>query len=191
MLVVVVLAAETLYRMTLRSHHECCTVLVPVQDLDVEDEESDKEYIADSHESGSSDDDDDDEFILETPVDGPVRYLLPAPRLIPELSYVPSHYHTLDLDAMYEKTPYSNIGADDYNTNGEFSLIPDEKLWPGWHGACLRPNSAKRRKATGRPVSVRFSSDMDEVQRQERWCGLCQQTGYTRRGCPNQPIEDT
>ncbi|RYQ95676.1 hypothetical protein Ahy_B08g091018 [Arachis hypogaea] len=40
----------------------------PVVDMDVEDEKSDKEYVFDSHESGSSDDDDEDEFIPETPV---------------------------------------------------------------------------------------------------------------------------
>ncbi|RYR74321.1 hypothetical protein Ahy_A02g008995 [Arachis hypogaea] len=91
----------------------------PVQDMDVEDEESDEEYIADSHGSGSSEDDDDDEFIPETPIGGSVRYLLPFSYLIPELSSIPSHYHTLDYDAMYEETPYLNIEADNYNTDGD------------------------------------------------------------------------
>ncbi|KAL4300541.1 hypothetical protein AHAS_Ahas17G0211200 [Arachis hypogaea] len=75
--------------------------LLKVQDMDIENEEFNEEYVADSHESGSFDDDDDDEFIHEIPVGGSVRYLLPVPHLIPELLVVPNQYHTLDLDAMH------------------------------------------------------------------------------------------
>ncbi|RYR02537.1 hypothetical protein Ahy_B06g081335 [Arachis hypogaea] len=65
----------------------------------------------------------------------------------------------------------------------EFLLIPDESLWPEW--ALLRPNPLMCRKATGRPISIRFKNDMDEVERQEKRCGLFKQVGHTRKGCPN------
>ncbi|RYR03321.1 hypothetical protein Ahy_B06g082205 [Arachis hypogaea] len=73
----------------------------------------------------------------------------------------------------------------------EFPPILDEKLWPEWHGACLRPNPAMCRKATGRPIFTRFRSDIDEVDCQDKRCRLCRQTGHTRRGCLNQAIEDS
>ncbi|RYQ92423.1 hypothetical protein Ahy_B09g098650 [Arachis hypogaea] len=41
-----------------------------------------------------------------------------SPHLIPVLLDVPSHYHALDLDAMHEKSPFSNTGKDDYNLDG-------------------------------------------------------------------------
>ncbi|QHO00134.1 uncharacterized protein DS421_13g403860 [Arachis hypogaea] len=72
----------------------------------------------------------------------------------------------------------------------EFPPIPDESLWAEWHGTMLRPNPVMHRKATGRPVSTRFWNDMDETERHEKWCGLCRQVGYSRRGCPNQPTRD-
>ncbi|RYQ89820.1 hypothetical protein Ahy_B09g096268 [Arachis hypogaea] len=37
---------------------------------------------------------------------------------IPALSDVPSHYHTLYLDAMYEKSPFFNTEEEDYNLDG-------------------------------------------------------------------------
>ncbi|RYR37719.1 hypothetical protein Ahy_A09g042598 [Arachis hypogaea] len=58
----------------------------------------------------------------------------------------------------------------------EFHPIFDEKLWLEWHGAHLRPNLARRRKGTGRPNSMRFCSDMDEVERQEKRHRLFRQT---------------
>ncbi|RYR33337.1 hypothetical protein Ahy_A10g047915 [Arachis hypogaea] len=94
----------------------------PAVGMNVDGEESDKEYIVDSNESASSEKDDEDEFVPNTPVGGSVRYLLPALQPILELSDVPNHYHTLDLDAMHEVTLFSNMGADNYNTgdNVEF-----------------------------------------------------------------------
>lgn len=72
-------------------------VASPVEDMDVDDEDSDKEYIADSNDSGSSEDDDDEEFVLETPTEAPVCYLLPPPppnsgaiRCTKSLSYIGS-----------------------------------------------------------------------------------------------------
>ncbi|QHO00358.1 uncharacterized protein DS421_13g405850 [Arachis hypogaea] len=72
----------------------------------------------------------------------------------------------------------------------EFPQIPNEKLWPEWYRTHLHPNLTMRRKVTGRPVFMRFCNKMDEVERQEKRCGLCRQTGHARRGYSNQPIED-
>ncbi|RYQ92500.1 hypothetical protein Ahy_B09g098733 [Arachis hypogaea] len=58
----------------------------------------------------------------------------------------------------------------------EFHPIPDEKLWPEWHGTRLYPNPAMHRKVTSRPISTRFYSNMDEVEHKEKRCGLFQQT---------------
>ncbi|KAL4337120.1 hypothetical protein AHAS_Ahas12G0078400 [Arachis hypogaea] len=72
----------------------------------------------------------------------------------------------------------------------EFPLIPDEKLRPEWYKTCLHPNPAMHRKATDRPVSMRFCNEMVEVEHQEKWCGLCRQIGHTWKGYPNQPTRD-
>ncbi|RYQ90803.1 hypothetical protein Ahy_B09g096791 isoform A [Arachis hypogaea] len=93
-------------------------VASPVDGIDVDAEDSNKEYVTDSNESGSSEDDDDEEFVPETPVEPSRRYLLPVPHPISALSLVPSHYHTLDMDVIQEKNPFSNMGEDDYNLDG-------------------------------------------------------------------------
>ncbi|RYR02469.1 hypothetical protein Ahy_B06g081255 [Arachis hypogaea] len=87
----------------------------PVENMDVDGEKSDEKYVVKSNESGSSEDDDEEEFIPETPVEASVRYLLPASQQILAFSAVPSHYQMLDLDAIHEKTSFSNTGEDDYN----------------------------------------------------------------------------
>ncbi|RYQ84595.1 hypothetical protein Ahy_B10g104026 [Arachis hypogaea] len=69
----------------------------------------------------------------------------------------------------------------------DFPSILDKKLWPEWYGTRVYLNPNMRKKATGRPVSTRFCNEMDDGGRQEKKCGLCRQTGHTRRGCPNQP----
>ncbi|RYR10764.1 hypothetical protein Ahy_B05g079243 [Arachis hypogaea] len=67
----------------------------------------------------------------------------------------------------------------------EFLPIPDEKMWPPWYGACLKPNSAMRRKTSGRPISTWIRNEMDAIERAEKRCGLCRGEGHTRRECPN------
>ncbi|RYR13362.1 hypothetical protein Ahy_B04g070400 isoform B [Arachis hypogaea] len=69
----------------------------------------------------------------------------------------------------------------------EFTPIPDEKMWPPWYGARLKPNSAMKRKASGRPVSTRIRNEMDAIERAEKRCELYRGEGPTRRGCPNVP----
>ncbi|RYR16537.1 uncharacterized protein LOC107637195 [Arachis ipaensis] len=89
--------------------------------MDVDGEEFDEDYVADSNDSDSSEDDD-EEFVPDTPIEPSRRYLLSAPRPILALSLVPSHYHTLDMDAIQEKNPFSNTGEDDYNLDEELEF---------------------------------------------------------------------
>ncbi|XP_029152475.1 uncharacterized protein [Arachis hypogaea] len=72
----------------------------------------------------------------------------------------------------------------------EFPPIPDEKMWPPWYGARLKPNFAMRRKASGRPVSTRIWNEIDAIERAKKRCGLCHGEGHTRHGCPNAPHSD-
>ncbi|QHO53032.1 uncharacterized protein DS421_2g44370 [Arachis hypogaea] len=90
----------------------------PLEDMDIDGEDSDDKYVADCNESGSFEDDDEEKFVLETPVKASRQYLLPFPHPIPVLSSVPSYCATLDLDAMQEKNPFSNTGEDHYNLDG-------------------------------------------------------------------------
>ena len=53
------------------------------------DEESDKEYVADSADSDSSEEGEEDEFVPETLVEPSRQYLLPAPHPILMLSSIP------------------------------------------------------------------------------------------------------
>ncbi|RYR05548.1 hypothetical protein Ahy_B06g085408 isoform F [Arachis hypogaea] len=76
-------------------------VAIPVNDAKEGEEELDDDYVANSADSDSSDGGDEDEFVPETP-----------------LSAVPSHYHSLDMDAMHERTSFSNTGEEDYNLDG-------------------------------------------------------------------------
>ncbi|XP_057745177.1 uncharacterized protein LOC130963043 [Arachis stenosperma] len=85
-----------------------------VYEMDVDDEESDDDYVADSNDNDSSVDDDKEELVPETLVQAPRRYLLPGPQPIPSLSSVPCHYHTLDMDTMQERNPFFNTGENDY-----------------------------------------------------------------------------
>ncbi|RYR00082.1 hypothetical protein Ahy_B07g088134 [Arachis hypogaea] len=82
------------------------------------EEESDENYMVDSGDSDLSASGDQDECVPETPVPTVARHVLPPPHPIPALSAVPSHYHSLDLDAMHERTPFLDTGEEDYNLDG-------------------------------------------------------------------------
>ncbi|XP_016206183.1 uncharacterized protein LOC107646514 [Arachis ipaensis] len=90
-------------------------VAIPEHEAEEGEEESDEDYVANSE---SSDGGDEDEFVPETPAGAVARHVLPPPHLIPALLAVPSHYHSLDLDAMHERTPVSNTYEVDYNLEG-------------------------------------------------------------------------
>ncbi|RYQ80081.1 hypothetical protein Ahy_Scaffold1g106730 isoform B [Arachis hypogaea] len=88
---------------------------IPVDEAEEGDEELNEEYMANSANSDSSERGDEEEFVPETLAQTVAHHVLPPPHPIPTLSAVPSHYHSLDLDAMHERTPFSNTGEKDYN----------------------------------------------------------------------------
>ncbi|RYR46332.1 hypothetical protein Ahy_A07g032074 isoform C [Arachis hypogaea] len=90
-------------------------VAITVDEAEEGEEELDEDYMVDSGDSDLSDSGDEDECVLETPVQTLARHVLPPPLPIPVLSAVPSHYHSLDLDAMHERTPFLDTGEEDYN----------------------------------------------------------------------------
>ncbi|XP_015950053.1 uncharacterized protein LOC107474921 [Arachis duranensis] len=68
----------------------------------------------------------------------------------------------------------------------EFQPMPDEDMWPPYEGPRVRPNPLLRRTLEGCPVTTRIRNEMDEVEPGLcKRCGLCRQTGLTRRHCPN------
>ncbi|XP_057734864.1 uncharacterized protein LOC130950383 [Arachis stenosperma] len=140
-----------------------------MDEADEGEEESDEDYVADSADSDSSDGGNEDECIPKTcPEDDVARHVLPPPHPIPALSAVPSHYHSLHLDAMYEKTPFSDTGEEDYNQDSsvEFRLsgtqLPESNqsvlnLWFG-SDTCTK----KHKSEPNRPVltlSIRRSAE--------------------------------
>ncbi|RYR15297.1 hypothetical protein Ahy_B04g072022 [Arachis hypogaea] len=93
-------------------------VAIPVDEAEEGEEELDEDYVADTADNDLSDSGDEDECVPETPVQTVVCHVLPPPHSIPALSAVPSHYHSLDLDAMHERTPFLDTGEEDYNLDG-------------------------------------------------------------------------
>ncbi|XP_057720667.1 uncharacterized protein LOC130935110 [Arachis stenosperma] len=90
-------------------------VVISVDEAEEGEEESDEDYVANSGDSDLSDSGDKNECVPETPVPTAARHVLPPPLLIPALSTVPSHYHSLELDAMHERTLFLDTGEEDYN----------------------------------------------------------------------------
>ncbi|XP_072065582.1 uncharacterized protein [Arachis hypogaea] len=93
-------------------------VAIPLDEAKKGEEESDEDYMADSADSDSSEGGDEDDFVPEMLAQTVARHVLPPPHPIPTLHTVPSHYHSLDLDAMHERTPFSDTGEEDYNLDG-------------------------------------------------------------------------
>ncbi|RYR53254.1 hypothetical protein Ahy_A06g028268 isoform C [Arachis hypogaea] len=88
----------------------------------------DEDYVANSADSDLSDSGDEDECVLETPVQIVARHVLPPPLPIPTLSAISFHYHSLDLDAMYERTPFLDTGEEDYNLDGGVEFRVGQKF---------------------------------------------------------------
>ncbi|XP_057739896.1 uncharacterized protein LOC130957004 [Arachis stenosperma] len=93
-------------------------VAIPENEAEEGEEKSDEDYVADSVDSESFDGGDEDEFVPKTPAGDVPRHMLPPPHPIPALSAVPSHYHSLDLDAMHERIPILDTCGMDYNLDG-------------------------------------------------------------------------
>ncbi|RYR64132.1 hypothetical protein Ahy_A03g010265 [Arachis hypogaea] len=93
-------------------------VAIPVDEAEEGEEESDRDYVVDSTDSDSFKGGDEDEFVPETPAQTMARHVLPPPHPILTLSAMSSHYHSLDLDTMHERIPFSNTGEEGYNLDG-------------------------------------------------------------------------
>ncbi|QHN78464.1 uncharacterized protein DS421_19g661600 [Arachis hypogaea] len=87
----------------------------PHDSADDSDSEDNSTYVAGS--GSSSDTMSEDEFVPETPNGSVGRFLLPLPLAIPWLSDVPSHYQTLNLDAMQSDDLLNTGDGEDYNTD--------------------------------------------------------------------------
>ncbi|RYQ92607.1 hypothetical protein Ahy_B09g098833 [Arachis hypogaea] len=107
-------------------------VAIPVEDMEVGEEDSDEEYVTDSNDSDSFEYDDEEEFVPEMPDETALRYV----PLLSALSDVSSYYHTLDLDVMHEKSPISNTGKEDYNLDGGVRRV-------GGAHTCLAPTMSQ------------------------------------------------
>ncbi|RYQ85347.1 hypothetical protein Ahy_B10g104891 [Arachis hypogaea] len=148
--------------------------------MDMDSEKSDEEYVADSNKNGSFEDDDEQKFVPENPI----VTSFPVSSCTYCLCRCKYRVGEICSSSVYIR------GSVQVNEQLQRRQI-HEKLWLEWYGTCLRPNPAIHKKVTGRPVSTRFHNEIDEVERAEKRCGLCKQTGHTRKGCPNKPTEDT
>ncbi|RYQ97802.1 hypothetical protein Ahy_B08g093879 [Arachis hypogaea] len=88
----------------------------PYGSADEDNSKGDSTYVAGSR--SSSDIASEDEFVPETPSDGVGRFLLSPSLAIPRLSDGPSHYQTLNLDAMQADNLLNPGNGEDYNTDG-------------------------------------------------------------------------
>ncbi|RYR53258.1 hypothetical protein Ahy_A06g028268 isoform D [Arachis hypogaea] len=103
-------------------------VVILVNEAEEGEEVLDEDYVANSADSDLSDSGDEDECVLETPVQIVARHVLPPPLPIPTLSAISFHYHSLDLDAMYERTPFLDTGEEDYNLDGGVEFRVGQKF---------------------------------------------------------------
>ncbi|RYQ88941.1 hypothetical protein Ahy_B09g095844 isoform B [Arachis hypogaea] len=93
-------------------------VAIPEHEAEEGEKESDEDYVVDSADSESFDGGNEDEFVPETPVGDVPRHVLPPPHPIPALLAVPSHYHSLHMDAMHERNLVEDSCGVDYNLDG-------------------------------------------------------------------------
>jgi len=69
-----------------------------------------------------------------------------------------------------------------YNT--KFEVIQHPSYWILYEGEILCHDETTRRVQKGRPNSTRILTEMDEVERNPRKCGICRETEYSRKNCP-------
>lgn len=66
-----------------------------------------------------------------------------------------------------------------------FLGLPHEENWPQYEGFTLCHDDSMRRRKKGRPNSTRIRTEMDDVEKEKRRCGICREIGHMRRKCPN------
>ncbi|XP_050909751.1 uncharacterized protein LOC127123590 [Lathyrus oleraceus] len=66
-----------------------------------------------------------------------------------------------------------------------FLGLPHEENWPQYERFTLCHGDSMRRRKKGRPNSTRIRTEMDDVEKEKRRCGICREIGHMRRKCPN------
>ncbi|XP_058787050.1 uncharacterized protein LOC131661500 [Vicia villosa] len=66
-----------------------------------------------------------------------------------------------------------------------FQILPHQDNWPQYRGPTLCHDETMRRKKRGRPNSTRIRTEMDDVEKEKRMCGICREVGHIRSKCPN------
>ncbi|XP_058775069.1 uncharacterized protein LOC131649320 [Vicia villosa] len=69
--------------------------------------------------------------------------------------------------------------------NNGFAVVAKEDYWPAYEGEIVWHNDQMRRNKKGRPKSKRITTEMNELGKLERKCGLCRQVGHNKKNCPN------
>ncbi|XP_050897043.1 uncharacterized protein LOC127103845 [Lathyrus oleraceus] len=60
-----------------------------------------------------------------------------------------------------------------------------EENWPQYEGFILCHDDSMRRRKKGRPNSTTIRTEMNDVEKEKRRCGICREIGHMRRKCPN------
>ncbi|XP_050890812.1 uncharacterized protein LOC127096261 [Lathyrus oleraceus] len=66
-----------------------------------------------------------------------------------------------------------------------FLGLPHEENWPQYEGFTLCHDDSMRRRKKGRPNNTRIRTEMDDIEKENRRCGICREIGHMRRKCPN------
>ncbi|XP_050888797.1 uncharacterized protein LOC127093954 [Lathyrus oleraceus] len=72
-----------------------------------------------------------------------------------------------------------------------FLGILTETTRPQYEGDTLCHNESMRRKKKGRLNSCRIRTEMDNVKKEKRRCGICREIGHMHRKCSNMPDPST
>ncbi|XP_058749008.1 uncharacterized protein LOC131621962 [Vicia villosa] len=93
-----------------------------------------------------------------------------------------AHSH---LDALALLSPIYKFETLLHVYNNGFAVVAKEDYWPAYEGEIVWHNDQMRRNKKGRPKSKRITTEMDELNKLERKCGLCRQVGHNKKNCPN------
>ena len=105
-------------------------------------------------------------------------FCMPFSHVISACAY--THQDALQLlSHIYKSETLLNV----YNNN--FPLVAKPDYWPAYDGEIVWHNDQMRRNKKVRPKSKRITTEMDDLDRLERKCGLCRQVGHNRKNCPN------
>jgi len=102
---------------------------------------------------------------------------MPCSHVIAACSSV-NHDYRRYIHQVYSSDHVFNV----YNTR--FEVIQHPSYWIPYEGEILCHDETMRRVKKGRPNSTRIMTEMDAVERNPRKCGMCRETGHSRKNCP-------